>query len=58
MILDAGLKMHAGDNKDTVVYYGEISLTAALVSIIITAPIGAVASMLLGPILLDKETEE
>lgn len=44
--------------KADLTHYGEISLSAALLSILITAPIGAIASMVLGPMWLDKETEE
>jgi len=44
--------------KAALTHYGEISLSAALLSILITAPIGAIAAMVLGPLWLEKETEE
>lgn len=59
MIAEYALKLsdsHPG--KEELTRYGDISLSAALISILITAPIGAIASMVLGPMWLDKETDE
>ena len=50
--------MHEGPNKDTMMYYGEISLTCALLGIIYTAPTGAVLCSITGPKLLTSETEK
>lgn len=57
MVADHALKMTSGD-IDSVKYYGEIALTAALISVLMTAPLGAIFGMLLGPLWLEKETDE
>jgi len=45
--------MPPGENHDIVKKYGDISLSAALISILITAPVGAVLSHYLGVVWLD-----
>jgi len=63
MVLDHANKMTVDNleqakNKATVKHYGEISLTAALISILITAPLGAVLTVLCGEHWLERETQE
>jgi len=45
------------EHKEILTKYGEISLTSALLGIILTAPTGAIACSVAGPKLLEKETE-
>ena len=50
--------MHAGPNKDRMLEIGEICLMCSLLGIIFMAPTGAILCSVLGPKLLEKETEE